>query len=227
MLQNVARRRRNAPGLSLVVGSERAMSSVAERIGQHLRSVDSDAAGFAARKIVAASEASDRIRTTPARTPTQLEWMATAYHETAHAVAAWSFGATVLELRLREEDATGLCRITEIKEPFDRIVFALAGIIAEAKYNPAAIHRYGDASYDLLVARMLIDSWNERGVWPHLTCDNAAKKAVRFVEAQWQAIEDVALALGDSGELEHDAVRIFATCRAECNYASVNILRKS
>jgi hypothetical protein len=29
----------------------------------------------------------------------------------------------------------------------------------------------------------------------------------------WQAIENVALALGDTGELDHDAVRIFATCR--------------
>jgi hypothetical protein len=203
------------------------MSRVVERIGQYLRSVDAEAAGFAAQKIVARSELSDCVRIMPARTPTQLEWMATVYHETAHAIAGLSFGATVLELRVREDDATGLCRITEIKEPFDRIVFVLAGIVAEAKYNPASVHRYGDDSYDVLTARLLIDAWNERGVWPHLTCDNAAKKAVRFVEEHWQAIEDVALALGDSGELDQNAVRIFATCRNECDYASVNILPKS
>jgi hypothetical protein len=29
----------------------------------------------------------------------------------------------------------------------------------------------------------------------------------------WQTIENVALALGDAGELDDDAARIFATCR--------------
>jgi hypothetical protein len=200
------------------------MSRVAERIGQHLRSVDTELAGFAARKIVAASESNDRIRTTPARTPTQLEWAATSHHESAHAVAAWAAGASILELRVRDEDATGLCRITEIAKAEDRITFALAGIVAEAKYNPSSVHRYDDGSFDLLVARMQIDAWNERGIWPHLTCDNAAKKAVRFVEQNWQAIEDVALALGGRGDLTDREVRLFATCR---DYASVKILPKS
>jgi hypothetical protein len=142
------------------------MSRVAECIGQHLRAVDPDTAGFAARKQVAASESKDRIRIMPARTPTQLEWMATAYHESAHAIAGWAAGATVLELRVRD-DATGLCAITPIAKAEDQITFALAGIAAESRYNPSSVHRYDDGSYDVLVARLLIDQWNDRGVWPH------------------------------------------------------------
>jgi hypothetical protein len=189
------------------------MSRVAERIGQHLRAVDPETAGFDAQSIVASSAAKDRIRTLPARTPTQLEMACTAHHEAGHAVAAWSAGAGILELRVRDHDATGLCSITPIEKAEDRITFALAGIVAESKYNPGAIHRYQDGAYDLLVARLLIDAWNERRTWPPMTCDAAARRACAFVDGRWAAIENVALALGDAGELDDHAVRIFATCR--------------
>jgi hypothetical protein len=189
------------------------MSRVAERIGQHLRAVDVELARFAAQRIVASSATKDRIRIAPARAPTQLEWTATAYHESAHAVAAWSAGASILELRVRAEDATGLCRITEIDKAEDRITFALAGIVAEAKYNPAAVHRYQAGSYDLLVARLLIDTWNEGCTWPPLTCDAAARRALAFVEENFARIANVALALSDAGELDDHAVKVFAGCR--------------
>ena len=88
----------------------------------------------------------------------------------------------------------------------------LAGIASEARFNPASIHRYGENSFALLAARTLIDSWNARRTWPPMSCDGAARKACPFVEDRWTEISNVALALGDSLELDDFAVKTFASC---------------
>jgi hypothetical protein len=186
--------------------------SVLTAITHRLRNVDTDTAADDAEQQVASSELKDRLAL-PSRhpLPTILERWATAYHEAAHATAASAGGSEILELRVRD-DATGLCRVSEIKKPTDRIVFALAGVIAEAKFNPSSIHRYTAASYDFLTARLLIDSLNVSAGWPYLTCERAATIAVQFVESHWREIGNVATALNDAGELDNHWIRIFASC---------------
>jgi hypothetical protein len=179
-----------------------------------LRGCDPDTAADDARQQAASSDLRDRLALpSPYRRPSGHERQATAHHESAHAVVGINTGASILELRLRP-DATGQCRITEIPQPADRIVFLLAGIAAEARFNPSSIHRYDSSSYDYLSARVLIDQLNERRKWPHLTCENAAKAAISFVETHWRAIGNVATALHDTGELDDHAVRVFASCGA-------------
>jgi hypothetical protein len=180
-----------------------------------LRDVDTETAADDAEQQVASSELKDRLALPSSRPlPTLLERWAIAYHEAAHATAASASGSEILELRVRD-DATGLCRVSEIKKPTDRIVFALAGVIAEAKFNPSSIHRYTAASYDFLTARLLIDSLNVSVGWPYLTCERAATIAVKFVSDHWSAIGNVAIALNDAGSLDDHGVRVFASCGGE------------
>lgn len=132
-------------------------------------------------------------------------------HGAGHGLAGIVGGATILELRVRD-DATELCRVSPIAKLDDQITFALAGVPAEVKFYAPAIHRYANGTYDFFVARLLIDLRNEGNAWPVLTYENAAKRAVRFVAAHWQSIQNVALALASTDDLPDDEVRLFARC---------------
>jgi hypothetical protein len=143
---------------------------------------------------------------------TALERAAIEHHESGHAFAAFKFGAKAISVRSRG-DGTGICLCDKIENTLDTITLHLAGPIAETKYNASAMRKYTDgASFDFIAARMGIEEFNKRARWPVLTCQRAAETAVEFVRDHWQQISNLALALGDAGELDDHAVRVFASC---------------
>jgi hypothetical protein len=159
----------------------------------------------------------DRAQTPPplTRPLTALQKAASEHHEAGHAGAAFKFGATSISVRSRD-DGTGVCVCDKIENPLDAIVFHLAGPIAEARYNPGSIHKYTSGkSYDFMAARLLIDEINTRAKWQVMTCQRAAETAVEFVREHWRQIGNLALALGDAGEIDDHWIRIFATCGGE------------
>jgi hypothetical protein len=83
------------------------------------------------------------------------------------------------------------------------------GIAAQAKFNPSSIHS-DSGGYDYLNARQSIDELNALGLWPHLTFENAAKRAIQFVEDNWAGIENLVLFLAPNGSLIDLEVRLFA-----------------
>jgi hypothetical protein len=144
--------------------------------------------------------------------PTAFERHATAHHEAAHAVVAVLALAETVALTLGENGG-GECRNSGMPKLEDQISFALAGVIAEARFYPRSIHKYTSGPcYDFLVARILIDQLNEEGGQIHLTARSAAKRAMVLVDANWEAIENVALALNDCGSMDDYSIRLFARC---------------
>jgi hypothetical protein len=186
---------------------------VAEVVGDAVAELDPTCGADTAHSILATRNYRENFPARGVRTPTAFERHATAHHEAAHAVVAVLAPADSIGLRLGKHGG-GECRVSGIAKPEDRITFALAGAIAEARFHPQAIHKYTDGSscYDFLVARLLIDQLNDSGAQIHLTYRSAAKRAMVFVDANWSAIENVALALNDSGELDDYSIRLFAKC---------------
>jgi len=127
-------------------------------------------------------------------------------------MAALAGGAAHIAVLLRE-DATGQCEADGIEDAEAGITYSLAGSFAEIKFRPAAIHDCTHPpSTDFLIARGKIDALNASRAWPQLSYRACAKTAMRFVETHWPQIQDLALALADSGELDFHSIRIFAAC---------------
>jgi hypothetical protein len=180
-------------------------------IGDALSEIDVSTADDEAHAAAASSALKDRLAL-PRRIASVHERRSRAHHESGHAMAALAGGAAHITVLLRE-DATGQCVAERIEDAEAGIIFSLAGAFAEIKFRPAAIHDCTHpASFDFLVARGKIDALNASRLWPQLTYRTAAKNAMRFVEKHWPQIQNLALALGDAGELDDFAIRIFAKC---------------
>jgi hypothetical protein len=198
----------NQPGVSPT-----SMNDLGKIIGGFLLDVRIETASDDSTDMLRASDWPDRAGLARPIASWQ-SWMNTIHHEAGHAVAALIGGGTHIEVLVRE-DASGLCshRDGSIVKPEDIVTFTLAGMAAGARFNPSSIHAHADGCYDLMAARQLIAAINACGKWPHLTCENAAKKAVQVVDANWRAIENCALALSDCGELDDFGVRFFSGAR--------------
>jgi hypothetical protein len=184
---------------------------VANVIGDAIHEINPDTAVDDACAAVASSSLKDRLDL-PRRIASVHERRSRAHHESGHAMAALAGGATHITVLLRE-DATGVCVAEQIEDAEAGIIFSLAGSFAEIKFRPAAIHDCTHpASFDFLVARGKIDALNASRLWPQLTYRTAAKISMRFVEAHWLQVQNLALALNDSGELDDHAIRIFSGC---------------
>jgi hypothetical protein len=185
---------------------------VAEVVGDAVGALDPKCAPDDALAILATREYRKHFPPTPIYRPTAFERHATAHREAATAVVAVLALADTVELTLAE-NGRGECRNSGIAKLEDRISFSLAGVIAEARFNPRSIHKVTmEPAYGLLVARIAIDELNERGGQIHLTYRAAAKRAMVLVDANWGAIENVALALNDCGSMDDYSIRLFARC---------------
>jgi hypothetical protein len=184
---------------------------VANVIGDCISEINPETAVDDAHDAATSSALKDRLDP-PRRIASTHERRSRAIHESGHAMAALIGGAAHIELLLRQ-DATGQCIAHTIEDAEASITFSLAGVFAEIKFRPAAIHDCTHpASFDFLVARGKIDALNMSRLWPQLTYRTAAKNSMRFIEAHWRQVQNLALALSDSGELDDHAIRIFAAC---------------
>jgi len=179
----------------------------------YLRDIDRLAAPGNARLSLAASDHREALPLLPSPLPilSNEQWQARLRHEAAHAECSRQSGAQQIEALIRD-DGTGWCESTAIGNPLDAITVLLVGVAAEAKYRPSSIHNYARGCYDLFAARILIDKWNGAGEWPPLTCENAARTAVEFVESRWKQINALAMVLGSAGTLTDYEVRLFSLC---------------
>jgi hypothetical protein len=185
---------------------------VYQAVGDALHAQQRDTAFDDALSLLSTKTHRENFPAPVAHFPTAFEKHATAIHESAHAVSVIPV-ATSIALKLGENGG-GECRITGVEKLEDKINFALAGVMAEAKFHPASIHKYtSGACYDFLVARLLIDQLNDEGGQIRLTYRSAAKRAMVLVDSCWLAITNVALALNDSGELDDCSIRLFARCQ--------------
>jgi hypothetical protein len=103
------------------------------------------------------------------------------------------------------------CAVThpEIERLNGAITGALAGIAAQAIFNPSSIHsNSGDCDY--LHARQLIDELNALGVQLPMSYEGAAKRAIQFCQDNWAAIENLVLVLAPIGTLCHQDVQLFS-----------------
>jgi hypothetical protein len=164
--------------------------------------------------IYASSTLKDRLGL-PRRQVSAHDRYTTAVHESGHVLVGFKSDAKHIEVRIRE-DGTGITIARTIEDAEAGILYSLAGPFAEIKFNPPRIHSYTDGSpcFDLLAARTKIDALNASRAWPQLTYRAAAKSAMKFIQNFWPSIQDLALALDDAGELDDQAIRIFARCRS-------------
>jgi hypothetical protein len=183
----------------------------ADVIGDCISEINPETAVDDAHDAATSSSLKDRLDL-PRRIASTHERRSRAIHESGHAMAALIGGAAHIELLLRQ-DATGQCIAHTIEDAEAGIIYSLAGAFAEIKFRPAAIHDCTHpASFDFLVARGKIDALNASRAWPQLTYRTAAKNSMRFIEAHWTQVQNLALALADAGELDDYAVRLFASC---------------
>jgi hypothetical protein len=184
---------------------------VANVIGDAIHELDPTTAADDALTIIDRSALKDKLAL-PRRIASTHERRSKAHHESGHAMAALEGGAQHIEARVRE-DGSGLCIARHVEDPEAGIVYSLAGVFAEIKFNPPAIHNFTHpACADFLIARVRIDALNASRAWPQMPYRTAAKNAMRFVEQHWRSIQNLALALNDAGELDTHAIRIFARC---------------
>jgi hypothetical protein len=184
---------------------------VANVIGDAIHEINPDTAVDDACAAVTSSSLKDRLDL-PRRVASVHERRSRAIHECGHVMAALVGGAAHIEALLRQ-DGTGQCVARTIADPEAGIIYSLAGAFAEIKFRPAAIHDCTHpASFDFLVARGKIDALNSSRAWPQLSYRTAAKNSMRFIEAHWAQVQNLALALNDCGELDDYSIRIFAAC---------------
>jgi hypothetical protein len=88
-------------------------------------------------------------------------------------------------------------------------LIALVGVASEAHFNPSSIHS-NTGGYDYLNARQLIDELNALRPWPQLSFENAARRAIEFVEKNFVAIDNLVLVLAPTGELPDSEIRLFS-----------------
>jgi hypothetical protein len=182
--------------------------SAHETVARKLRDVDIDTAPLDALYALDTDSLLDRQPTD--RAPlTELQRWRLAHHEAGHAAVALHLGCTDIEARIRD-GGTGVTRCSKINGAAQAVTFHLAGVIAEARYDPASLHRYHSKSSDFVQARILIDEINQRAEWPVMTCRRAAEAAFDFVRDHWQQISRLALALESCGALDDRDVRVFA-----------------
>jgi hypothetical protein len=186
----------------------------ADVIGDCIHEINPETAVDDAHAAAASSALKDRLDA-PRRIASVHERRSTCHHECGHAMAALAGGAAHIEVRVRE-DGSGICIARTIEDAEAGITYSLAGAFAEIKFRPAAIHDFTHpACVDFLIARGKIDALNASRLWPQLTYRTAAKNAMRFVEAHWLQVQNLALALADAGELDDFAVRLFAKAKCE------------
>jgi hypothetical protein len=149
----------------------------------------------------------------PVHIPSAHEISCVVYHECGHVMGKLEGGAANIEVRVRS-DGSGICIAGEVPDAEANITSILAGAFSDIKFSPRSIHTYAypTACSDFILARILIDELNASRLWPQLTYRTAAKNSMRFVEKHWPQIQNLALALGDAGELDDFAIRIFAKC---------------
>jgi hypothetical protein len=183
----------------------------ADVVGDAIREINPETAVDDAHAAVARSSLKDRLDL-PRRIASVHERRSTSHHECGHAMAALAGGAAHIEVKVRE-DGSGLCVARTVEAGEAGIIYSLAGVFAEIRFRPAAIHDFcHPACADFLIARDKIDALNASRLWPQLTYRTAAKHAMRFIEAHWLQVQNLALALADAGELDDFAVRLFAKC---------------
>ena len=186
------------------------MRNLVPFIADRLLQIPRETAAAEARRLLAASDTRDDFPTaSPLPILTYDEWQARLRHEGAHGMGALDGLAPDIEIVMRP-DGTGWCSYGAIADPLDAITTHLVGVPAEAKYRPSSINGYANGCYDFIAARLLIDKYNERGVWPPLTCEAAARRAVEFVDFRWKQISALALVLGSTGDLTDYEVRLFS-----------------
>jgi hypothetical protein len=182
-------------------------------VGDALLELNSPTVADDAHAIIDRSKLKDKLNL-PRRIASTHERRSTAHHECGHVMAALEAGAAHIEARVRE-DGSGICIARHVEDPEAGIIYSLAGVFAEIKFNPPSIHNFTHpACADFLIARVRIDALNSSRAWPQMPYRTAAKTAMRFVEQHWRSIQNLALALADAGELDDHAVRLFARCGA-------------
>lgn len=130
------------------------------------------------------------------------EWVRIAYHESAHANVV----TTLLECDVtklwadpdRPGDVVGRCDFLHDDDlaPFNRATIALAGAVAEYLGGFTARIDYGDNDWKRARAMVAPDR-----------IPAVQRRAVRLLIANWQAVQRVADALIEHGELSGDEVR--------------------
>lgn len=146
------------------------------------------------------------------RPMTALELEAIVFHEIGHILGMMAANAQNMTVRVRG-DGTGIATCDRIENPQDRIRMHLAGPVAQSVFMPSHAHRFTGTCLDILAARAAIDEINEAARWPVMSCQRAAETAHAFVKSRWAQIGDLALALGNTGELTDTEIRLFGTCR--------------
>jgi hypothetical protein len=187
------------------------LTRAADVVGDAIHEINPETAVDEAHALVARSVLKDRLEV-PRRFASTHEIRSAAYHESGHVMGGLAGGAPNIEAVVRR-DATGYCRSGPIEDPEASIIFTLAGPFAEIKFRPSSIHDFTHpACVDFLIARAKIDALNASRLWPQLTYRTAAKNAMRFIEAHWAQVQNLALALADSGFLDDYAARLFVSC---------------
>jgi hypothetical protein len=181
-----------------------------KKIAERLRDSDPITAAADAQRLLDTWNYKDHIDLPLPRIPSWQERMDAIYHELGHVIGRLIGGAADIFVRIRD-DASGECVSGPIEKLEDRITSRLAGVVAEARFNPLSIHGNRGA-HDYLVARQLIDELNARGTWPPLSYEGAARKSIHMIEENWQAVERLALVLANAGEICDADIRLFATC---------------
>jgi hypothetical protein len=184
----------------------------AKRIAERLHDVDPVTAAVDAQSILDTFNHQDRLDLLPAHAPSWQHMQDLVYHEVGHCMVALKSGATAISVRIRD-DGSGLCLHGPIEKLEDQILCTLAGVCAQARFNPSSIHS-NTGGYDYLNARRLIDELNARGEWPPpLSYERAASRAIQFVEDHWHGIENLALIVSYCGEISDHDIRLFAPLR--------------
>ncbi len=182
---------------------DRAIASIV----RSLERVDLDAA----RRYVAENRAREPALD-PSEDPADIERVFSATHEAAHALIAIQFGLRVLRAVLRK-DGSGFVAVETIpKSPESMLAAAmvdLAGPCFELLLSFRQEQYQEDGIHDFLLARVNIEEYRSLSAGENLSFTTFARMACCAVQSNLPAIERLATALLEAGELDGDRIAAF------------------